>query len=190
MPYTTNVAGTTITAAWGNANVRDQVVTPFASAGARTSAITSPVAGMLSPTTTAPMTLDYYNGTQWVNLLPITANVNATETTTSTVYTDLTTPGPQVTVVTGTTALVAISAGMKHSSTDVAYMGVTVGGASAIGPNDNQAAEVVNTNTITGAMIFQITGLTAGSNIFKARYRTPSGTATFQNRNITVWGLP
>lgn len=48
MPYTTNVPGTTITAAWGNANVRDQVVTPFATAAARTSAISSPVEGMLS----------------------------------------------------------------------------------------------------------------------------------------------
>ncbi len=48
MPYSTLVSGTTITAAWGNANVRDQVVTPFATAAARSSAITSPVEGMLS----------------------------------------------------------------------------------------------------------------------------------------------
>lgn len=48
MPYTTVVAGTTITAAWSNANVRDQVVTPFANAAARTSAITSPVDGMIA----------------------------------------------------------------------------------------------------------------------------------------------
>lgn len=48
MPYTTVVAGTTITASWANANVRDQVVTPFASASARSSAITVPVNGMLT----------------------------------------------------------------------------------------------------------------------------------------------
>jgi hypothetical protein len=48
VPYTTNVAGTTITASWGNTNVRDQVVTPFASAAARTSAITTLVDGMAS----------------------------------------------------------------------------------------------------------------------------------------------
>jgi len=47
MPYTTVVAGTTITASWGNSNVRDQVVTPFATTGARDSAITSPVIGMV-----------------------------------------------------------------------------------------------------------------------------------------------
>jgi len=47
MPYTTNVAGTVITASYGNANIRDQVVTPFASTGARDAAIASPVIGML-----------------------------------------------------------------------------------------------------------------------------------------------
>jgi len=47
MPYTTNVAGTVITAAWANANVRDQGIVPFATTTAMTSAITSPVVGML-----------------------------------------------------------------------------------------------------------------------------------------------
>lgn len=65
MPYTTNVAGTTITASWGNANVRDQVVTPFASASARTSAITSPVEGMLSYRSDEKV-FEGYNGTSWL----------------------------------------------------------------------------------------------------------------------------
>lgn len=47
MAYTTSVAGTTITASWANANVRDQGVTPFATISARDSAITAPVNGML-----------------------------------------------------------------------------------------------------------------------------------------------
>jgi hypothetical protein len=48
MAYTTLVSGTTITASWANASVRDQAVSPFASTGARDSAITSPVVGMVS----------------------------------------------------------------------------------------------------------------------------------------------
>jgi hypothetical protein len=48
VPYSTIVAGTNITASWANANVRDQVVTPFASTTARDSAITSPLAGMVA----------------------------------------------------------------------------------------------------------------------------------------------
>lgn len=45
MPYTTIVSGTTITTSWANANVRDQVITPFASNVARAAAVTSPVTG-------------------------------------------------------------------------------------------------------------------------------------------------
>ena len=65
MPYTTNTAGTTITSSWGNANVRDQVVTPFASASARDAAITVPVNGMIAYTTDTG-SLWIYNGTVWV----------------------------------------------------------------------------------------------------------------------------
>lgn len=45
--YQTAVTGTTITAAWGN-NVRDGLVTTFASSAARTSAVPSPPAGFPS----------------------------------------------------------------------------------------------------------------------------------------------
>jgi len=47
MPYTTINAGSWATSDWANANVRDQVVTPFASTTARDAAITSPVDGMV-----------------------------------------------------------------------------------------------------------------------------------------------
>lgn len=73
MPYTTNVAGTTITAAWGNANVRDQVVTPFANVAARTSAITVPVDGMLASMTDADC-VDYYDGSAWSPIGPNVAD--------------------------------------------------------------------------------------------------------------------
>jgi hypothetical protein len=63
MPYLTVVAGTTITASWGN-QVRDQLVTPFASTSARTSAITSPVEGMLSYLTDGD-NFEGYDGTAW-----------------------------------------------------------------------------------------------------------------------------
>lgn len=67
MAYTTVVAGTTATASWANANVRDQVVSPFASSAARASAITAPVSGMVSTLTAADATsgIYHYNGTSW-----------------------------------------------------------------------------------------------------------------------------
>jgi hypothetical protein len=67
VPYTTLVSGTVITASWANANVRDQVVTPFASSSARSSAITSPVAGMLTYITGTKQ-LEPYDGSAYVPL--------------------------------------------------------------------------------------------------------------------------
>lgn len=65
MAYTTVVSGTAITATWGNSDVRDQVIVPFASTAARDAAITSPVNGMRSYTTDTG-TAWIYNGSAWV----------------------------------------------------------------------------------------------------------------------------
>lgn len=89
MPYTTIVSGTTITASWANANIRDQVVTPFASVSARASAITTPVDGMLS-TLTDVDGLDYYNGTAWrvPNVLFVRRTADAPSIASNTALTD------------------------------------------------------------------------------------------------------
>jgi hypothetical protein len=82
MPYTTSVPGTTITASWANANVRDQVITPFASVSARDSAITSPVNGMMAVTTDTGY-LWRHNGTKWL-LQPTTIHKTGDTSWTST----------------------------------------------------------------------------------------------------------
>jgi len=71
MPYTTITAGSTILSSWANANVRDQVVTPWSSSGTRSSGITSaggaPVNGMVSTLTANDETngIYVYNGVNW-----------------------------------------------------------------------------------------------------------------------------
>jgi len=65
MPYTTIVAGTYATAAWANANVRDQTIAQFASTAARDSAITTPVEGMVAAITDTNL-LTIYTGSAWV----------------------------------------------------------------------------------------------------------------------------
>jgi hypothetical protein len=82
VPYTTVTAGSTITAAYGNANIRDQVITPFASVAARDSAITVPVNGMYA-TTTDTGWLWRYNGTKWLRE-PVTVMKTADTSWTST----------------------------------------------------------------------------------------------------------
>jgi hypothetical protein len=73
LPRTTLVAGTTITASWANANVRDQVITPFASASARDSSWTSPIEGAYAHLNDTNK-LTHYNGAAWV---PATSNIVA-----------------------------------------------------------------------------------------------------------------
>jgi len=67
MPYTTIVAGTYATAAWANANVRDQVITTFATTTARDAAITAPVEGMVAyiGSNDSSEGLYTYNGSTW-----------------------------------------------------------------------------------------------------------------------------
>lgn len=65
MPYTTLTSGTTITASWANASVRDQTVTPFATTSARDSAISAPVDGMICYITGEDRFYSY-DGSTWV----------------------------------------------------------------------------------------------------------------------------
>jgi len=70
MPYTTLVAGTTITAAWANANVRDQAVSQFATSAARDAAITAPVEGMVAHRNDTNQ-LTAYSGSAWCGTGPV-----------------------------------------------------------------------------------------------------------------------
>lgn len=67
MAYNTAVAGTVLTAAFGNTNWRDQVVSQFASASARNAAITSPVEGMLATIADVDQ-FTAYSGAAWVTV--------------------------------------------------------------------------------------------------------------------------
>lgn len=67
MPYTTISSGGAIQASWANANVRDQVVTPFANAAARTSAVTAPIEGMLTWLSDTD-SLEVYTGSAWLQV--------------------------------------------------------------------------------------------------------------------------
>lgn len=87
MPYTTLVPSTTITSAWANANIRDQVVTPFASASARDSAITTPVQGMICYTIDTDW-IWRYNGTKWIRQ-PKAVYTSGTGSMTTTTFVDI-----------------------------------------------------------------------------------------------------
>lgn len=113
------------------------------------------------------------------------------ETTTSTTYTDLATVNrPAVALVTGTAAIVVMSAYITGSSVGNGnFMAFAVSGATTIAASDSTSLEF---QASTGgaqqcSAVFPITNLTAGANTFTAKYRVVAGTGTFQNRNLTVW---
>ena len=126
-----------------------------------------------------------------------TANTVATsQTTTSTTYTDLATTGPAVTVTIPASgnALVILTASQSDGTNNQgAYMAFAVSGATTRAASDTTARIVKNgtgSSAVQGSATFFVTGLTAGSNTFTAKYRVTGGTGTFLNRTIIVIPLP
>jgi len=119
--------------------------------------------------------------------------VDASETTTSTSFTDLATFGPSVTLTTGTKALVTITSYLHNgTNSTLNYIGFEVSGATSISPDSTRSLFLSNTSTGNGrpelrySYSYILTGLTAGSNTFTLKYRCSSGTLSAQNRIISV----
>lgn len=123
------------------------------------------------------------------------ATVSAFESTTSTSYTNLATSGPAVTVTTGTKALVIVSAKIVNSTNNnslQAWMSYGVTGATTTSASDTWALAVSGIQAIAYQMkmsLASVATLTAGSNVFTAKYRATSGTSEFGDRSITVINL-
>jgi hypothetical protein len=115
------------------------------------------------------------------------------EDTTSTSYADLTlgTVGPSVSVVTGTSAVVHIKAGISNATINIGtFMGFAVSGASSVAASDGNSINIAGVAAATrsrlGASI-RLTGLVAGTNVFTAKYKVASpSTGTFVNRDLIV----
>jgi len=126
-----------------------------------------------------------------------TNNVSSQQATTSTSYTDLATVGAQVTITTGTKALVSIVAELAKtgSATPDSYVSFAISGASTLAAANNPYAIRFQMNDAVGGS-FQmggswiVTGLTAGSNTFTMKYKDAAGGTTyFANRTISVLNL-
>lgn len=118
-----------------------------------------------------------------------TATVATGEATTSTSFTDLATPGPAVTVTTGTKALVIVTGHSYNSaSSNTNDMGFAVSGATTLAASDTRRLRTSDA-TKFGSAAWIVTGLTAGSNTFTAKFKVNGGTGTFQDRSIHVIDL-
>lgn len=123
-------------------------------------------------------------------LQPQSAQVSTSETSTSTSYTNLATSGPAVTLTTGTQALLSISAtGSNNTSNASIYMSYAVSGASTVSASDSTAL-IISSYTggigFSGSAVYLLSGLTAGSNTFTAKYKVSSNTGSWSNRSLIV----
>jgi len=137
--------------------------------------------------------VQYYDGSSWATVGPstaiagTTATVATSQTTTSTSFTDLATVGPSVTVTTGTSVLVFVSAFLDNTNEqiqcDFDISGATTRSATAttalITRNNSGQARL-------GATRVNLVTVTAGSNTFTMKYSVNAGTGTFADRVITV----
>lgn len=117
--------------------------------------------------------------------------VTTGQSTTSTSYTDLATVGPAVTVTTGTKALVIISTWMRNNTAGAnVHASFAVSGATtrAASDNDDLFIKAVNNSTpaLRASAAYIVEGLTAGSNTFTMKYKVSSGSADYEQRQISV----
>ena len=123
-----------------------------------------------------------------------TATVATSQTTSSATYTDLATVGPSVTLITGTKALVVVSANVSNSSLNTNnFVSFAVSSATTLAASDTRGMQIPITVSASLnprlSIVTLLTGLTAGSNVFTAKYRCSGGTATFLDRDISVIDL-
>jgi len=122
------------------------------------------------------------------------AYVGTKQNTTSSTYTDLTTAGPAVTLTTGTKALVIVSfEGTNRAGNRSAWMSFDISGATTVAATDTNALKITQSTLdwepFRASSATLVTGLTAGSNVFTAKYRSDTittCTADFAYREIVV----
>lgn len=118
-----------------------------------------------------------------------TGDSSAVESTSSTSYTDLGTPGPSVTVTTGTSAIVFITAEAQTNTANSSHkFTFEVSGATTIAASDDWAVILdgnYDLSPVRRSSAHRVT-LTGGSNVFKMKYAVGSGVGTFGKRQIAV----
>lgn len=115
------------------------------------------------------------------------------ETTTSSEWTDLATPGPSVTVETGNTAIIMYRCMVDNTSIGAGNtVSFELSGATERDPAWSTAARydgVAVSNIQAYGFVEFMTNLNPGENTFTLKYRRGSGTGTFRNRHLVVWPL-
>ena len=126
---------------------------------------------------------------QIVERVPTDQMVAATQTTSSTNYTDLATAGPTITLETGAKALVSlVCKGTHNMNNGSLFMSLEVSGATDIEASDDYALQhdigLAENNERKG--ISYVVTLNPGLNTFTCKYRVHVGTGTFWRRQLSI----
>lgn len=122
------------------------------------------------------------------SLYPSVANVDTSETTTSTSYVSLATTSDAIPIVVGPSGIldILIYCGMSNSGSNYNNMSFALSGANTLAAgNDNSIASFGTSVDRKGAK-FTKTGLTPGLTTVAAKYSVSGGTGTFVYRKITA----
>lgn len=119
------------------------------------------------------------------------AEVQVSESTTSTSYVALITPGPAAAATSGTTALVSIGAKIQQATSSTeSIASYAVSGATTIASSDTWAMSTqfptAGTESHRMSVVRLQTGLTPGNNTFTMQYRVTGGTGTYDRRILAV----
>jgi len=118
------------------------------------------------------------------------AEVLTDQSTNSSSYTDLSTVGPVVTLVTGASVICHIDSRFYQGTlSGAACLAVAVSGATPQAASDSlmvfgNAQTTTNRNNLAGEV--KLTGLTPGTNVFTLKYRTEGATYNFVYRRLRV----
>ncbi|MFH8805245.1 hypothetical protein ACH4F6_37845 [Streptomyces sp. NPDC017936] len=122
--------------------------------------------------------------------IPAVGILNTSGTTTSTAYADLASTGPSVSVTTGVSAIVLLTANLSNNTVGQnAYASYEVSGATSATATDDRSVFLTAASagqTLRATQAYFETGLTPGTNTFNCKYRVTGGTGTFTNRRISV----
>jgi len=192
-------AGQVLNASSMNTAVNQQTLLYFGSFTLLSAALTgatAPVAGIHAYLVDEQCII-VFNGTNWIQITPeATAVQSSSQSFTNTDYTSgqPSTPGPAISIRTGTSALITVGCDYTVNGTTTGFMSFAISGVSTVAASDNFAMVVDNaantTNQTQGrSKEILVTGLTAGVNTFTAKYRVSGGTGGVAFRYISGTGL-
>lgn len=173
-----------------NATISADAITGFATANSGT------VYG-ISITTGVITTANSVNGAALTNASVTASKLSlgaqqaftaASETTTSTSFTDLATTTDTITVTVGANGLLQVSvySVIVNSTTGISLVGFALSGATTQAATDTFSLNSQGTNQTAFGATWLLSGLAAGSTTVKMKYRVTAGTGTFGSRRISA----